>query len=106
MGISTSRKLLTALWTADVTAVETAIGKFEVDRAVTNECQVALFEIGSDNRLHVNITHKHPTKTMRGWAGPANLPSGFVHNRTFGESAPGEIAGHIRHMVFAGRATR
>jgi hypothetical protein len=106
MGISTSHKLLTQLWTADVTAVETAIGKFEADRAVTNDCQVALFEIDRDNDLHVNVTHKHPTKTVRGWAGPANLASGFVHNRTFGDSAPGEIVGHIRHMVFAGRATR
>ena len=89
-----------------MTAVETAIGKFEVDRAVTNERQVVLFEIGSDNRLHVNITHKHPTKTVRGWAGPANLPSGFVHNRTFGDRESGEIVGQIRHMVFAGRAVR
>jgi len=106
MGISTSHKLLTQLWTADVTAVETAIGEFEADRAVTNDCQVALFEIDRDDRLHVNITHKHPTKTVRGWAGPASLPSGFVHNRTFGDRESGEIVGQIRHMVFAGRAAR
>jgi hypothetical protein len=103
MGITTTHKLLTGSWTADVEAVETAIGRFTADRAVTNDCQVALFEIARDEHLHVNVTHKYPTKTVRGWAGPARLQGGFVHNRTFSETKPTKIIGHIRDMVFASR---
>src|SRR5689334_10034787 len=101
MAIRTTHKLLTGSWTADVAAVETAIGRFTADRAVTNDCQVALFEIVRDEHLHVNVTHKYPTRTVRGWAGPARVQAGFVHNRTFGDTKPTEIIGHIREMVFA-----
>lgn len=103
MGISTTHKLLTESWTADVQAVETAIGRFSADRAVTNDCQVVLFEIVRDDHLHVNVTHKYQTMTVPGWAGPASLEGGFVHNRTFGDSQPNEIVRHIRDMVFAPR---
>jgi hypothetical protein len=104
MGIRTSRALLTESWTSDVTAIETAIGQFEAARAVTNDCEIALFEIDRDHHLHVNVTHKHPTRTVRGWAGPASLARGFVHNRRFDDRTPGRIISQIRHMVFAGRA--
>jgi hypothetical protein len=104
MGIITSHKLLTRSWTADVAAIETGIERFKRDRAVTNDCHVALFEIERDAQLHVNVTHRRPTKTLGGWAGPAIMPTGFVHNRRFSDSEPSAIIGQIRRMVFAGPA--
>jgi hypothetical protein len=105
MEIKTSRTLLTESWTADVTAIEAAIAQFDADRVVTNDCQVALFEIDRDDWLHVNVTHKHVTKTAPGWAGPASLARGFVHNRRFEKRQSGRIAEQIRQMVFAARTT-
>lgn len=101
--IRTEHKLLTGSWTADVGTLETAIGRFTADRLLTNDCRVVLFEIDRDGHLHVNVTHKYPTRTVRGWAGPASLAGGFVHNRTFGDTAPRQITRHIRDMVFAAR---
>ena len=74
MGIRTTHTLLTGSWTADVAAVETAIGRFTADRAVTNDCHVALFEIVRDEHLHVNVTHQYPTRT-RAWMGRTGTPA-------------------------------
>jgi hypothetical protein len=101
--VTTQHELLTDSWTADVAALETAIGRFPAHRLLTNDCRVALFEIAGDARLHVNVTHRHQTMEVSGWAGPGSLPEGFVHNRTFGGTPPSRIAGHIREMVFAAR---
>ena len=102
MMITTTHKLLTTSWTADVEAVETAVGRFRADHAPSNDCQIALFEIVRDGHLHVNVTHKHATKSAPGWAGPASLPQGFVHNRTFsGAQSTAQIVRHVRDMVFA-----
>lgn len=101
MGLRTSHKCLTKVWAADVAAVEAAISQFAVHRPVTNDCQVVLFELERDEHLHVNVTHKRPTRTLRGWAGPAKLPGGFVHNRVFADSEAVDIIGEIRRMVFA-----
>ena len=103
MGLRTTRKLMTESWTEDVQAVEAAIGRFSEDRAVTNDCQVALFETGRDDHLHVNVTHRYATRTARGWAGPARLPGGFVHNRRFRDARITEIIGSVREMVYASR---
>ena len=103
MAITTTHKLLTGSWTADVETLETAVEHFKADGAMTNDCQVVFFEIVSDGHLHVNVTHKYPTRTARGWAGPASLPEGFVHNRTFGDTQPSQIIRHVRDMVFAAR---
>jgi hypothetical protein len=103
MAITTTHKLLTRSWTADVEALETAIGRFKADRAVTNDCRVVFFEIVGDGHLHVNVTHRYPTRAASGWAGPASVPEGFVHNRTFGDTPPNRIVRHIRDMVFAAR---
>jgi len=103
MGITITQNLLTSSWKAEVATLETAVGHFEVDHAVKNDCRVAFFEIARDGHLHVNITHRHPTRTPRGWAGPASLPQGFVHNRTFGDARPSQIIRHVREMVFASR---
>jgi hypothetical protein len=103
MTIATTRKLLTDSWTADVDTVETAVGRFKPDAAVRNDCEVVFFEVARDGDLHVNVTHKYQTRTVRGWAGPASLPRGFVHNRTFGDTQPSQIVRRVRDMVFAAR---
>jgi hypothetical protein len=103
MAITTKHKLLTESWTADVEALETAIRRFKADGPRANDCQVVFFEIVGDAHLHVNVMHKHPTMTVSGWAGPASLPDGFVHNRTFGDMQPSQMIRHIREMVFAVR---
>lgn len=103
MAITTSHKLLTGSWTADVATLETAIRHFNADGPMENDCQVAFFEIVRDGDLHVNITHRYPTRTVHGWAGPASLRRGFVHNRTFGDTQSSQIIRHVRDMVFASR---
>ena len=103
MAITTTHKLLTSSWTAAVASLETAVGHFNADGAMKNDCQVSFFETGQDGQLHVNITHRHLTKTAQGWAGPANLPEGFVHNRRFGDTQPSQIIRRVRAMVFASR---
>ena len=97
MTITATHKLLTESWAADVETVETAIRRF---RSSSNDCQVRLFEMAGDRHLHVNVTHRSPTTTAPGWAGPARLPQGFVHNRRFSEPAS-QIVRHVRNMVFA-----
>lgn len=99
--VTTTHKLLTSSWTADVEAFETAIGRFPAYRRLVNDCQVVFFEIVGDGQLHVNVTHQHRTMPVRGWAGPARLPRGFVHNRRFGDTPPSQIIRHIRDVVFA-----
>ena len=103
MVVTTTHKLLTDSWTADVEALEAAVEGFETFGTTTNPCHVAFFEIVRDRQLHVNVTHKYQTRTVRGWAGPASLPEGFVHNRRFDDSQPAQIIRHIREMVFASR---
>jgi len=102
MAITTARKLLTDSWTDDVEAVEAAVGRFRADPAARNDCHVVFFEMVRDLDLHVNVTHQYPTKSVPGWAGPASLPQGFVHNRTFNESqSSDQIVRHVRDMIFA-----
>jgi hypothetical protein len=99
--ISARHRLLGSSWTADVEALESAIGRFQTDGNLTNKCDVSFFEIAGDGHLHVNVTHRYATKGVRGWAGPGSLPNGFVYNRRFGDTPPQEIIRHIRDMVFA-----
>ena len=103
-GVTTTQRLLTgSAWTEDVETLETAVERFPAERTLADHCQVAFFEIAGDGQLHVNVTHQHQTRTVRGWAGPARLPAGFVHNRRFGHGAPSQIVRQIRDMVFARR---
>jgi hypothetical protein len=103
MAISARHHLLTNSWTADVEGLETAIGRFRIDGHVVNPCEVMFFEIAGDGHLHVNVTHRHATKTVSGWAGPGHLPDGFIHNRRFGDTTQSAMIRHIRDMVFAAR---
>lgn len=102
--ITATHKLLTRSWTADVEALEAAIGQFSADGSLTNDSQIVFFEVARDADLHVNITHKYSTKPVTGWAGPGSVPAGFVHNRTFGDTQRRQMIRHIRNMVFAARS--
>jgi hypothetical protein len=102
--LSSTRRLLSASWAADVDAIETAMSRFEDGHPLAGDCQVAFFEIAADERLHVNVTHRHPTKEIRGWAGPASTPDGFVTNRTFSAVPTARIVRHLRDMIFAAQA--
>jgi hypothetical protein len=103
MAISARHKLLSDSWAADVEDLEWAIGRFETDRHVANNCEVVFFEIAGDEHLHCNVTHRHATKTISGWAGPGHVPAGFVHNRRFGDTSQNDMIRRIRDMVFAAR---
>src|SRR3954447_14413619 len=94
-------QLLSDAWTADVEALERAIGRFKIDSKGANDCDVAFFEIVGDAYLHCNVTHRHATKTVTGWSGPGHVPGGVVHNRRFGDLSRNDVIRHIREMVFA-----
>jgi hypothetical protein len=99
--ISARHHLLSDTWTADVENLERAIGRFEADPNGENNCEVVFFEIGGDEHLHCNVTHRHATKTVIGWAGPGLVPGGFVHNRRFRDTSLNNMIRHIRNMVCA-----
>ena len=102
VGISAKHQLLSdSHRTAGVEKLERAIGRFNADRIMGNNCEIALFEIVGDEHLHCNVTHRHATKTVTGWAGPGHVADGFVHNRRFGNTPHTDIVRHIRDMVFA-----
>ena len=103
MAISARHQLLSDAWTADVEDLESAIGRFEPDPNGPNNCEVVFFEIAGDGNLHCNVTHRHATRTVSGWAGPGHVPEGFVHNRRFADTPQRDMIRHIRDMVFAAR---
>ena len=71
--LSSTRKLLTNAWTKRVDTAEIEIKRFKLKRPLTNDCKVVFFEIADDTSLHVNVTHRYPTKGIIGWAGPATV---------------------------------
>ena len=100
--VTTRHTLRTNSWTANVATLETAIARLTAERPLANDCQVVFFEIAGDNQLHVNVTHQHPALAVDGWAGPARVPDGFVHNRRFGgDTTPNRMMRYIRDMIFA-----
>jgi hypothetical protein len=101
--VTTTRRLLTDFWTADVEVLESAVGRFNREGLLPDDCRVAFFEIASDEQLHVNVTHTFFTRTAPGWMGPGRVADGFVHNRRFSTIAPHRVARQIRDMVFAAR---
>ena len=104
MGISVRHQLLSSSRrAADVERLESAIGRFRTDPNVANNCEVAFFEMVGDQHLHCNVTHRRATKSVTGWAGPGQVPGGFVHNRRFGDAPHSQVVRHIRDMVFAAR---
>jgi hypothetical protein len=101
--LSATHNLLTDAWTGTVKTLETAVERFNADRALTNECKIVFFEVAGHHPLHVNVTHRYQTKEIRGWAGPGAVPTGFVHNRTFDEAHTSQMVRQIREMVYATR---
>jgi hypothetical protein len=101
MAIKIRRTLLTSSWTEEVDALETAVGRFRTDRPLANDCEIVFFEMVGDQRLHVNVTHSHPTRSIRGWAGPGKVLHGYVHNRRFGHARRRRIIRHVREIVLA-----
>lgn len=99
--VTTERSLLTGAWTADVDTMEAAIALFTTHRSLENDCQVMLFEIAGDTRLHVNVIHRCARTAVRGWSGPGQLATGSVYNRRFADGPTASIIEHIRNMVFA-----
>ena len=95
---------LSDAWKARVGALEAAINDLKPDGRWMNKCEVVFFEVPGDECLHVNVTHRHATKAMSGWAGPGRIPDGYVHSRTFGDMPKSEIMRHIRDVVYAARA--
>jgi hypothetical protein len=95
--------LLTDAWTTDVRTLETGIRDFGASASYA-DYQVSMFEVAGDPSLHVNVTHPHETKPVKGWAGPGVTAAGFVHNRTFDSTSTESILHDIRRMVFAPRA--
>jgi hypothetical protein len=102
--ISTRHQLLSDAWTADVEHLEGAVGRFTAGSQVANQCEVVFFEIAGDPHLHCNVTHRHATKPVAGWAGPGHVATGFVHNRRFADTPHNDIVRQIRDVVFAARA--
>jgi hypothetical protein len=98
--VTTKHPLLSSRWKANVEASEATVRRFTAEPPPTNLCHVVLFGIGGGD-LHINVTHSYRTLPVRGWAGPAKLAQGFVHNRIFSDTPPRRIVRHIRDMVFA-----
>jgi hypothetical protein len=96
--------LLTDAWTADVHVLEKGIGEFAPPPGAANPYHVSMFEMPGDPHLHVNVTHSHETKPIKGWSGPGVSAAGFIHNRTFESTPTAGILRQIRQMVFAARA--
>jgi len=103
MAISARHQLLSDSWTTDVEHLEWAIGRFKADPNAANTCEVVFFEVEGDRHLHCNVTHRHATKTVTGWAGPGHVHDGFVHNRRFRDTPQKDMIRHIRDMVLAAR---
>jgi hypothetical protein len=101
---SLTRNLIGGSWTACVDAIETAMWRFKDEHSLASDCTMAFFEIAADETLHVNVTHRHRTKRIRGWTGPGHTADGFVYNRTFDRTPTSQILRHVRDMVFAARA--
>lgn len=95
------RTLITDAWEADVQTLEAGIREFGAPPAPAH---ISIFEMAGDPCLHVNVTHTHETKSVKGWAGPGVLADGFVHNRTFESASTDRILDAIRRMVLAPRA--
>jgi len=101
--LTSTRKLLSASWLGHVDSIEAALWRFYEEHPLTSDCDVVFFEIAADEKLHVNVTHRRPTKAIGGWAGPADTAVGFVHNRTFGgATGTPQLVRRVREMVFAG----
>jgi len=97
--ITASHTLLTGVWTLDVKALETALGRI-TDARVSGDCRVTFFEVIGDRDLHVNVTRRS-AGGVHGWAGPGITPDGTVYNRTFSRMPRYQVLRQIKEVIFA-----
>jgi len=98
--ITANHALLTAAWTAEVTALESALRRI-TDARVSADCRVTFFEVAGDQHLHVNVTRRYATDGVNGWAGPGATSDGIVYNRTFSRMPRYQVLRQIKDVVFA-----
>ena len=98
--ITTNHALLTAAWTAEVKALEAALGRI-TDARVSSGCRVTFFEVEGDQHLHVNVTRRSAQGGINGWAGPGRTSGGSVYNRTFNRMPRYQVLRQIKDVVFA-----
>ena len=101
--LTTSHVLLTDAWTADVTALQAALGRIEKSAGLSNDCRVNFFEVAGDAQLHVEVTHRSTTGNVNGSSGAGSTSDRVVHNRAFSRAPRYQVLRGIREMVFAGR---
>ena len=94
--ITSSHVLLTDAWTADVKALQAALGRI-TDAPEGRDCRVTFFEVPGDRELHVSVTHQYPTDDG---AGARPTPHGIVPDRTFVRMPRYQVLRQIRDMVF------
>lgn len=97
--ITANHALLTAAWTAEVEALESALGRV-TDARVSKDCRVTFFEVAGDQHLHVNVTRRSATGDVNGWAGPGTTSAGIVYNRTFSRMPRYQVLRQIKHVIF------
>lgn len=97
--ITANHALLTATWTADVKALEMALGRI-ADARVSRDCRVTFFEVAGDQQLHVNVTRRSTTGDVTGWSGPGTTSSGVVYNRRFSRIPRYQVLRRIKEVVF------
>jgi hypothetical protein len=98
--LTTSHALLTDTWTADVNALQAALGRIRKGAGLNSDCRVTFFEVAEDGHLHVSVTHGSTTGHVNGWSGPGSRPEGVVHTRAFSRVPRYQVLRQIREMVF------
>ena len=98
--LTTSHALLTDAWTADVNALQAALGRIKKGAGLSSDCRVNFFEVAEDGNLHVTVTHGSTTGDVNGWSGPGSAPEGVVHTRAFSRVPRYQVLRQIREMVF------
>ena len=97
--ITADHALLTALWIAEVQALEGALGRI-TDARVSGDCRVTFFEVEGDQHLHVNVLRRS-AGDVRGWSGPGATSHGPVYNRTFSKMPRYQVLRQIKDVIFA-----
>ena len=101
--LTTSHVLLTDAWTADVNALQAALGRIEKGAGLSSDCRVTFFEVAGDAQLHVEVTHRSAAANVNGSPGAESASERVVHNRAFSRAPRYQVLRGIREMVFAGR---
>ena len=98
--LTTTRALVTSVWSADVTVLDAALRRCRASTRSTGGCDVRFFEVEGDPHLHVNVTHLHSPSEVIGSTRAAAPPDGYVQSRVFPRAPRYQILRQIREMVF------